>query len=59
MGETGLLSEFGIVAQGSKDTSGLFFSFFLFFFPIFFQRIIYGKEENSLTSLITSVFIKD
>lgn len=55
MGETGLLSEFGIVAQGSKDTSGLFFSFF----PIFFQRIIYGKEENSLTSLITSVFIKD
>lgn len=35
MGETGLLSEFGIVAQGSKDTSGLFFSFFFFshFFP--------------------------
>lgn len=36
-----------------------FVFFFFLFFPIFFQRIIYGKEENSLTSLITSVFIKD
>lgn len=55
VGEAGLLSGFGIIAQGNKDTSGLFF----FLFSFFSQQIIYGKEENSLTSLITSVFIKD
>lgn len=34
-----------------------FFPLLFFFFPL--QQIIYGREENILTSLITLVLIKD
>lgn len=55
-GEAGSFSRVGTFAWVSRDGRS--------FFPLFFsfsslQQIIYESEENTLTSLITSVLVKD
>lgn len=55
-GEAGSFSEVGTVAWVSRDASGFFPT--PFFFPSL-RQIIYEREENIITSLITSVLIKD